>query len=81
MPIQLKKLDHAQTGQYMVTHIINQIPYTLELPYMIPKPNLFYSSLINFNTPHNARQAPSKPQPTDLPDSEEWELNRILDSK
>ena len=76
-----KKLDYKRTGPYTVSKVENKNAYKLDLPYMIRKLNVFHLSLLDHYTPPTAAQAPSEPQPTVIDDSDEWEVDRILDSK
>jgi len=76
-----KKLDYNRTGRYTESQIINQSAYELELPYTIRKHNVFHISLLNHYTPPPAGQPPSEPQPTIVDDFDEWEVDRIIDSK
>jgi hypothetical protein len=76
-----KKLDFKCTGPYMVSKVINKSAYKVDLPYTIRKHNVFHVLLLNHFTPPTPGQLPSEPQPTIVDDSEEWEVDRILDSK
>jgi transposase InsO family protein len=76
-----KKLDYKRTGPYTVSKVINKNAYKLHLPYTIRKHNVLHVSLLDHYTPPTAGQPPSEPQPTVVDDSDEWEVDRILDSK
>jgi hypothetical protein len=76
-----KKLDYKPTGPYTVTKVINRNAYKLDLPFMIWKHNVFQVSLLDRYTPPSAGQPPSGPQPTVVDDCDEWEVDRILNSK
>jgi len=76
-----KKLDYKRTGPYTVSKVINKNAYKLDLPYTIRKDNIFHVSLLDRYTPPTAGQPPSEPQPTVVDDSDEWEVDRILNSK
>jgi len=76
-----KKLDYKRTGPYMVSKVINKNAYKLDLLCMIRKNKVFYVSLLDRYTPPTAGQPPSEPQPTVLDNSDEWEVDRILESK
>ena len=65
----------------MVSKVINKNAYKLDLPYTIRKHNVFHVSLLDRYTPPTAGQPPSEPRPTVVDDSDEWEVDRILDSK
>ena len=75
-----KKLDYKRTGPCTVSKVINRNAYKLDLPYTIWKHNVFHVSLLDRYPPHTAGQPPSELQPTMVDDSDEWELDRILDS-
>jgi hypothetical protein len=76
-----KKLDYKQTGPYTVSKVVKKNPYKLDLLYTIRKHNVFHISLLDRYTPPTAGQPQSEPQPTVVDDSDEWEVDRILDSK
>ena len=76
-----KQLDYKRTGPYTVSKVINKNAYKFNLPYRIRKHNVFHDSLLDRYTPPTSGQAPSEPQPTVVDDSDEWEVDRILDSK
>jgi hypothetical protein len=76
-----KKLDYKRTGPSMVSKVINRNAYKLELPYAMRKHNVFHVLLLGRYTPPTAGHPPSEPQPTVVNDSDEWEVDRILDSK
>jgi hypothetical protein len=76
-----KKLDYKRSGPYTVSKVINQNAYKLDLPYTIRKYIVFPVSLLDRYTPPTAGQPPSEPQPTVVDDSDEWQVDQILDSK
>ena len=76
-----KKLDYKRTGRYTVSTVVNMNAYKLDLPYTLRKLNVFHLPLLDHYTPPTAGQPPSEPQPTVIDDSDEWEVDRILDSK
>jgi protein-tyrosine phosphatase len=76
-----KKLDYKRTGPYTVSKVINKNAYKLDLPYTIQKHNIFHLSFVDHYKSPTAGQPPSAPQPTGIDDSDEWEVNEILDSK
>jgi len=78
---QSKKLDYKRTGPDTVSTVINKNAYNLDLPYTIRKHNVFHVSLLDRYTPPTAGQPPSDPQPTVVDDSDEWEVDRILNAK
>jgi hypothetical protein len=76
-----KKLDYKRTGPYTVSKIINKNAYKLDLPNTMRNHNVFQVSLLDRYAPPVKGQPPSEPQPTIVDDSEEWEVDRVLDSK
>ena len=76
-----KKLDYKHTGPYTVSKIINKNAYKLDLPNTMQNQNVFHVSLLDRYAPPVEGQPPSEPQPMIVDDSEEWEVDRILDSK
>jgi hypothetical protein len=76
-----KKLEYKCTGPYMVSKVINKNAYKLDLPYTIWKHNVFHVSLLDRYTHPTAGQPPSEAQPMVVDDSDEWQVDRILDSK
>jgi truncated hemoglobin YjbI len=76
-----KKLDYKRAGPYTVSKVINKNAYKLDLPKMMRIHDVFHVSLLDSYTPPIAGQPPSEPQPTIVDDSDEWEVERILDSK
>jgi len=76
-----KKFDYKRTGPYMVSKVINKNAYKLDLPYTIRKHNVFHVSLLDQYTPLTSGLPPSGPQPTIDDDSDEWEVDWILESK
>jgi len=75
-----KKLDYNRTGLYMVSNVINKIAYILDLPYTIRKHIVFHVSLLDPNKPSTASQPPSELQLRMVDNSEEWEVDQVLDS-
>jgi len=76
-----KKLDYKRTGPYTVNKIINKNAYNLDLPNTMQNHNVFHVSLLDRYAPPVEGQPPSELQPTIVDDSEEWEVDRVLDSK
>jgi len=76
-----KKLDYKWKRPYMVSKVINKNAYKLDLPYTIWKHNVFHVSLLDRNTSPTASQPPSEPQLPVVDDSDEWEVDRILNFK
>jgi hypothetical protein len=75
-----KKIDYKRTGPYTVRKVINNNAYQLDVLYTIQKHNVFHIPMLNRYTPPTADQPPSEPQPTVVDDSDEWEVDLILDS-
>jgi hypothetical protein len=76
-----KKLDYKRAGLYTVSKTINKNAYKLDLPKTMRNHNVFHVSLLDRYTPPTIGQPPSEPHPVIVDDSEEWEVDRILDSK
>jgi hypothetical protein len=78
-----KKLDYKRAGPYTVSKIINQNAYKLDLPKTMRNHNVFHVSQRDRYTPPVVGQPPSEPRLTivDEPGDEEWEVDRIFDSK
>jgi hypothetical protein len=76
-----KKLDYKRTGQYTVTKIINRNAYKLDLPCTMRNHKVFHVSRLNRYTPPVGGHPPSEPHPMIVEETEEWEVNCILDSR
>jgi hypothetical protein len=76
-----KKLDYMRTGPYTVSKIINQNTYKLDLPNTMRNHNLFHVSLLYLYAPPVEGQPPTEMQPTIVDNPNEWEVDRVLDSK
>jgi hypothetical protein len=76
-----KKLDYKHTEQFTGSKFIKKKAYTLDLPYTIRKHLVLHISLLDCSTPPTAGQPPSEPQPMVVDDPDEWEVDRMLDSK
>jgi hypothetical protein len=78
-----KKLNYKRAGPYTVSKIINQKAYKLDFPKTMRNHNVFHISELDRYTPPVVGQPPSEPHPTivDVPGDEEWEVDRIADSK
>jgi len=77
-----KKLDYKRTGPYTVSKIINENAYRLDLPKTMRNHNVFHVSQLDRFTPQVTGQPQSEPNPIIVDDlEEEWEVDRILDSK
>jgi hypothetical protein len=79
-----KKLEYKRLGLFKVTKVINRNAYCLELPYSMKVHNFFHVSLLDRCAEPVPGQQPSEPQPAisaEDSDEEEWEVERILDSR
>jgi hypothetical protein len=76
-----KKLDYQRTEPYTVIKVINKNDYKLDLPYTIRKHNTSHISSLDRSAPPTAGEPPSGPQQTVVNDSDEWEVDRMLNSK
>ena len=65
----------------MVSKTISRNAYKLDLPKTIRNHNVFQVSLLNLCTPPTIGQPSSEPHAVIIDDSEQWEVDRILDSK
>jgi hypothetical protein len=79
---QSKKLDHKRVGPYPVTAIINKNAYRLDLPTSMKIHNVFNVALLDKYTEPVPGQPTPEPQPVIVtPGEEEWEVERVLDSR
>jgi len=76
-----KKLDYKRTGQYTVSKIKNKYAYKVDLPKTLRNHNVFHVSQLDHYSPLVVGQPSSEPHPLIVYDLEEWEVERILDSK
>jgi len=76
-----KKLDYKRTGPYMVSKIINKNAHKLDLPKTMQNHNVFHMLQLDHYTPPVGGQPSSEQHPVIFDDSEEWEVELILDSK
>jgi len=78
-----KKLDYKRTGPYAVCKVISKKAYKLDQPNTMRNHNVFHVSLLDRYTSPVGGQPVSEPYPVVVDDSaeEEWEIERILDSK
>ncbi len=79
-----KKLDYKRIGPYQVSKVINRNAYKLDLPATLRIHNVFHVSLLDTYTEPVPGQLLAEPMPvisSDEPDSNEWEVDRILDSR
>jgi hypothetical protein len=79
-----KKLDYKRIGPYTVSKVVNKNAYKLELPHTLRIHNVFHVSLLDVYRPPVIGQPPAEPLPAisaDDPEMEEYEVERILDSR
>jgi len=76
-----KKLDSKRAEPYTVGETINKNAYKLDLPKTMRNQNMFLVSLLDRYTPPTIGQPLLEPPPVSDNDSEEWEVDQILDSK
>jgi len=79
-----KKLDYNRLGPFKVTKVINRNAYCLGLPYSMKVHNVFHVSLLDRYVGPVPGQQPSDPPPAitaENPEDEEWEVERVLDSR
>jgi hypothetical protein len=75
------KLNYKRTGPSTVSKIIHKNAYKLDLPSTMRNLNVFHGSLLNRYTPPVGGQSSSEPHPMMVEETEEWEVNRMLDSR
>jgi hypothetical protein len=79
-----KKLDYKRLGLFKITKVINRNTYRLELPNSMKVHNVIHVSLLDRYTEPVTGQQPTEPQPAisaEESDEEDWEVERILDSR
>jgi len=77
-----KKLDNKCTGWYMAnTKIINMNADNPDMPSAMRNHHVFHVSLLDHYTPPVRGQSSSEPHPVIVRETEEWEVDRILDSR
>ena len=76
-----KKLDYKHTGPYMVTKTINKNAYKLDLPSTMRNYNFFHVSLLDHYIPQVGGHPPTELHPMRVEETEESEVNHILDSR
>jgi len=75
------ELEYKWTGPYSASKVIINNADKLEHPYTIRKHNVFHTALLDRKAPPTTGQPPSEPQPTFVNNSNEWDVDRILDFK
>ena len=76
-----KNLDCKRTGPFMVSQVINDEAYRLDLSAKMHLHNVFHVSLLDCYMPPVKGQHVAKSQPMIVDDSEQYEVERILNSK
>ena len=77
-----KKLDYKRIGPYRILKKINKNAYKLDLPATMRIHNVFHVSLLDKYREPVEGQKPPEPAPIVVgEDDEEWEVERILDSR
>ena len=77
-----KKLSHKRLGPYMVEKRVGDLDYRLKLPPLVPVHPVFHVSLLS---PYATSSIPGRkhpePPPVEVEGEEEYEVERILDSR
>ena len=76
-----KKLDYKRIGPYSILKKVNKNAYKLDLPPTMKIHNVFHVSLLDKYREPVEGQKPSEPAPVIVEQEEEWEVERILDSR
>jgi len=76
-----KKLDYKRVGPYTVSKVINRNTYNFDLRKTMRDHNVFHMSQLDQYTPQVTGLPPNEPLPMMVDDSEEWDVDSILDSK
>jgi len=76
-----KKLNFKRAGPYSVSQVINPIAHKLHLPKTMQNHNVCHGSQLDRFTPPVSSQPSNEPLPSIFNDSEEWEVDLLLDSK
>jgi len=76
-----KKLHYKRTGPYTVSKIINENAYKPDLPSTKRNHKVFHVSHLDHYTPPVRGQPSSEPHRINVEETEEWGVDRILDSK
>jgi hypothetical protein len=73
--------DYKRTGPYTVSKIIKMNAYKQDFPSMLRNHSVFHVSLLDRYTPPVGGQTSSEPHLMIVEETEEWEVERILDSR
>jgi hypothetical protein len=77
-----KKLSDKRLGPYKIVRQLNRNAYALELPANFRIHNSFHvSKLHRYNRPTIPNQKPTPPLPVEVEGEEEYEIEKILDSR
>jgi hypothetical protein len=76
-----KKIYYKRTEPDTVRKVINKNASKLDLPYMLRKDIVLHVMLLSRYTPVTDGQSVVEQQPMIIDDSDEWEVDQILDSK
>ena len=76
-----KKLDYKRIGPYTVSKVINHNAYKLDLPPTMRVHNVFHVSLLDRYRDSIPGQPLAELTPIVIGDNEEWEVDRILNSR
>ena len=76
-----KKLDYKRIGPYRVIERINANAYRLQLPPEMQIHNAFHVSLLDRYIAPVEGQTPAEPLPTIVEGTEEYDVDRIIDSR
>ena len=76
-----KKLDYKRTGLYTVSKIFNKNAYKVDLLSTMRNDKVFHVSLLNRYTPPVGGQPCSEPHRMIVEETEEWEVDCILNSR
>jgi len=75
------KLDYKRIGPYTACKMINNNAYKLDLRSTIRNHNVFHVSLFNRYAELVGSQPSSEPHPMIVEETQEWEVDCILDSR
>lgn len=76
-----KKLDYKFLGPYKVLEAIGKNASHLKLPHQLKIHNVFHVSLLEKHTEDTFDRAPAPVPPVEVEGEEEWEVEKILNSR